>query len=426
MSDFYQPHSALDLLRRFEGNVEAPRRYLRERFELMQEVDAQLEAMTALADADVIMQTLDNVQGPLGGLPVAIKDIFDTCNMVTAYGSRIYARHRPVSDAVIVTLLRRQGAVSIGKAAACEFAYMAPTATRNPCAPNRTAGGSSSGSAAAVAAGYVPFAIGSQTAGSTIRPASFCGVAGYKPTFGLLPTIGMKCFSWSFDTVGLFASGVRDVAYLAQVLSGRRLVVNHLPSNPTFGLPESYPWTPASANAAAVMDRAVRTIEAAGAAVIPVRFPAWMTELTGAHATIQSYEAFRAIGFEYDHYREMLTPILREFLDKAAEVPNEAYVAACRKAESAKSALLAWFDGIDALLTPSAPDEAPDGLKSTGDPAFSRSWTLLGAPCVNVPGLRGERGGPIGVQVIGRRDDDAVTLALAAFVETTLTGCMAA
>ena len=152
----------------------------------------------------------------------------------------------------------------------------------------------------------------------------------------------------------------------------------------------------------------------------------WMTELTGVHATIQSYEAFRAIGFEYDHYREMLTPMLREFLDKAAEVPNEAYVAACRKAESAKSALPAWFDGIDALLTPGAPDEAPDGLNSTGDPAFSRNWTLLGTPCVSVPGPRGERGGPIGVQVIGRRDDDAVTLALAAFVETTLTGCMAA
>jgi len=420
MSDFYQPHSALDLIQRFEGDVKARRRYLHERFERIREVDGQLKAMTALADSDVIMQTLDNVQGPLRGLPVAIKDIFDTCDMVTAYGSRIYAGHRPVSDATIVTLLRRQGAVSIGKAAACEFAYMAPTPTRNPCAPNRTAGGSSSGSAAAVAAGYVPFAIGSQTAGSTIRPASFCGVAGYKPTFGLLPTTGMKCFSWSFDTVGLFASGVRDVAYLAQALSGRRLAVNHFPGKPTFGLPESYPWTPASANAAAVMDRAVRMIEAAGATVIPVCFPAWMAELIGAHATIESYEAFQTIGFEYDRYRELLTPILREFLDKAAEVPNDAYIAACRKAESAKTALLAWFDGTDALLTPSAPDEAPEGLNSTGDPAFSRNWTLLGAPCVSVPGLRGERGGPIGVQVIGRRNDDAATLALAAFVESTL------
>jgi Asp-tRNA(Asn)/Glu-tRNA(Gln) amidotransferase A subunit family amidase len=245
-------------------------------------------------------------------------------------------------------------------------------------------------------------------------------VAGYKPTFGLLPTLGMKCFSWSLDTVGLFASGVRDVAHLAQVLSGRRLAVNDLPSKPVFGLPESYPWASASVNAASVLDRAVHAIEAAGAMVTPVDFAPWMTEMIGAHATIQSYESFQALGFEYDHYREQLTPMLRDFLDRAADVPPDAYADACAKAEAAKTALLAWFDGIDALLTPSALDEAPDGLASTGDPAFSRNWTLLGTPCVSVPGLRGERGGPIGVQVIGRRGEDAATLALAAFVEEAL------
>src|SRR5208283_4261079 len=416
MSDLYQPHSALDLLQRFEGNAEAGRRYLHERFDRIREFDVQLEAMTAVRDPDAAMRAMDNLRGPLGSLPVAIKDIFYTHDLVTAYGSPIYAGHRPASDATIVTLLRRQGAVSIGKTATCEFAYMAPTPTRNPCALSRTAGGSSS----AVAAGYSPFAIGSQTGGSTIRPASFCGVAGYKPTFGLLPTLGMKCFSWSLDTVGLFASGVRDVAHLAQVLSGRRLAVNDLPSKPVFGLPESYPWASASVNAASVLDRAVRAIEAAGAMVTPVDFAPWMTEMIGAHATIQSYESFQALGFEYDHYREQLTPMLRDFLDKAADVPPDAYTEACAKAEAAKTALLAWFDGIDALLTPSALDEAPDGLASTGDPAFSRNWTLLGTPCVSVPGLRGERGGPIGVQVIGRRGEDAATLALAAFVEAAL------
>jgi Asp-tRNA(Asn)/Glu-tRNA(Gln) amidotransferase A subunit family amidase len=420
MSDLYQPHSALELLQRFEGNVEARRRYLHERFDRIREFDVQLEAMTAVPDPDAAMQALENVRGPLGGLPVAIKDIFDTHDLVTAYGSPIYAGHRPASDATIVTLLRRQGAVSIGKTVTCEFAYMAPTPTRNPCALNRTAGGSSSGSAAAVAAGYAPFAIGSQTAGSTIRPASFCGVAGYKPTFGLLPTLGMKCFSWSFDTVGLFASGVRDVAHLAQVLSGRRLAVSGLPVKPVFGLPESYPWASASVNATVVVDRAVHAIEAAGAVVKPVEFAPWMTEMTAAHATIQSYESFQTLGFEYDHHRERLTLMLRDFLDRAADVTADAYTDACAKAEAAKTALLAWFDGIDALLTPSALDEAPDGLASTGDPAFSRNWTLLGTPCVSVPGLRGERGGPIGVQVIGRRGGDAATLALAAFVEATL------
>ena len=420
MSDLYQPHSALELLRRFEGNVEARRHYLHERFERIREFDVQLRAMTALAELDATTQALDSVRGPLGGLPVAIKDIFDTHDLVTAYGSPIYADHRPASDAAIVTLLRRQGAVSIGKTATSEFAYMAPTPTRNPWALNCTAGGSSSGSAAAVAAGYAPFAIGSQTAGSTIRPASFCGVAGYKPTFGLLPTLGMKCFSWSFDTVGLFACHVRDVAHLAQALSGHRLAVSDLPVKPVYGLPDSYPWGSPSANAASVVDHAVHAIEAAGAVVRSVEFAPWMTEMTGAHATIQSYESFQSLGFEYDHRREQLTPMLREFLNSAADVSTDAYIDACANAEAAKAALLTWFDGIDGLLTPSAPDEAPEGLTSTGDPAFSRNWTLLGAPCVSVPGLRGERGGPIGVQVIGRRGEDAATLALAAFVEETL------
>jgi Asp-tRNA(Asn)/Glu-tRNA(Gln) amidotransferase A subunit family amidase len=417
MSDLYQPHSALELLQRFEGEAEARRHYLHERFERIREFDLQLEAMTAVPDPDVAMQALSTVRGPLSGLPVAIKDIFDTHDLVTAYGSPIYAGHRPASDATIVTLLRRQGAVSIGKTVTSEFAYMAPTPTRNPCALNCTAGGSSSGSAAAVAAGYAPFAIGSQTAGSTIRPASFCGVAGYKPTFGLLPTSGMKCFSWSFDTVGLFASGVRDVAHLAQVLSGRCLAVSDLPSKPVFGVPESYPWTPPSANAASVVDRAVHAIEAAGAVATPVDFALWMTEMIDVHATIQSYESFQSLGFEYDHHPERLTPMLRDFLKRAADVTTDAYISACAKAEAARAALLIWFDSIDALLTPSA----PDGLASTGDPAFSRNWTLLGVPCVSVPGLRGERGGPIGVQVIGRRGDDAATLALAAFVEAALT-----
>jgi Asp-tRNA(Asn)/Glu-tRNA(Gln) amidotransferase A subunit family amidase len=420
MSDLYQPDSALDLLQRFEGNSEARLRYLHERFDRICELDVQLKAMSAVRDPDAALRAMDHMRGPLGGLPVAIKDIFNTHDLVTAYGSPIYADHRPASDAAIVTLLRRQGALSIGKAVTCEFAYMAPTPTRNPCAPNRTAGGSSSGSAAAVAAGYAPFAIGSQTAGSTIRPASFCGVAGYKPTFGLLPTSGMKCFSWSFDTVGLFASGVRDVAHLAQALSGCSLAVADLPAKPIFGLPESYPWVSASVNAASVLDRAVHAIEAAGAKVTPVDFAPWMSEMVGAHATIQSYESFRTLGFEYDHYREQLTPMLRDFLDRAAAVTTDAYTDASAKAETAKTALLAWFDGIDALLTPSAVDEAPEGLDSTGDPAFSRNWTLLGTPCVSVPGLRGERGGPIGIQVIGRRGEDAATLALAAFVEAAL------
>lgn len=417
----YRPISALELLKRFSSDAEARRRDLRERIERISEYDDQVRAMTEVIDVETAVSALETADGPLGGLPVVVKDIFDTHDLVTAYGSPIYAGHRPVSDATVVTLLRRQGTTIIGKSVTCEFAYMAPSPTRNPCDLGRTAGGSSSGSAAAVAAGYAPFAVGSQTGGSTIRPASFCGISGYKPSFGMLPTAGMKGFSWSIDTVGLFAAGVRDVAYLAAALSGHRLMVDAVPFRPTFGLPESYPWTPPSDNALRVLESAARAIEVAGGKVKRVRFDARMGELVQAHATIQSYESYQALGFEYDHHRARLSPMLLNFLERAAEVSTDAYLNARALVESAlASSLPTLFDGVDALLTPSAPDEAPMGLESTGDPAFNRNWTLLGTPCVSVPGLRGKSGAPIGAQVIGRRGDDCRTLAVAAFLEDAI------
>jgi Asp-tRNA(Asn)/Glu-tRNA(Gln) amidotransferase A subunit family amidase len=384
------------------------------------EVDPQINAMTAVMRREAAMANGAAASGPLAGIPVAVKDIYDTHDLSTSYGSPIYAGHQPKSDAAVVTLLRRRGAVIVGKTTTSEFAYMAPTATRNPYDMERTPGGSSAGSAAAVAAGMVPFAIGSQTGGSTIRPASFCGIAGYKPTFGLLSTVGMKCFSWSFDTVGLFAAGVLDVAYLAQALSGRQLAVGEAGDMPAFGIPESYPWTKASANASAVLDVAIAAIEGAGGRVKRIRFDSWMADLIDAHDTIQSYEAWRALGYEYDHHRNDLSPILAGFMDRASSVDTATYAKACALMGHAKDRLAQLFEGVTALLTPSAPDEAPVGFDSTGDPSFNRNWTLLGCPCVSVPGLLGERGGPIGVQIIGRPWDDARCLSAAAFAERAI------
>ncbi|WP_049782493.1 amidase [Paraburkholderia xenovorans] len=419
---FYRPLSGLDLLGRTADDPRERGRVVLESLMRIEEVESEVRAMTAVARREAAMATATAARGPLAGMPIAVKDIFDTNEFVTSYGSPIYESQQPKSDAAIVTLLRRNGAVIMGKTVTSEFAYMSPTATRNPCGLGRTAGGSSSGSAAAVAAGIVPFAIGSQTGGSTIRPASFCGVAGYKPTFGILPTVGMKCFSWSFDTIGLFAAGVRDVAYLAQILSGRQLAVERVSTSPVFGVPDSYPWTEPSANAGAVLDIAARAIEDAGGRIRRVRFAPWMADLISAHDTIQSYEAYQALGFEYDHHRADLSPKLAAFLERAAHVDTATYAKACVSMEQAKDRLSELFDGITALLTPSAPDEALDGLGSTGDPAFNRNWTLLGCPCVNVPGLWGARGGPIGVQVICRPRDDARCLDAAAFVERAITG----
>ncbi|RQV07321.1 amidase [Burkholderia cenocepacia] len=419
---FYRPRSALQMLARIDGAHAARSRAMDDAFARIDAVEASIRALTAVASREAALAAAGAAHGPLGGLPVVVKDIFDTQALPTCYGSPIYARHQPAADAAIVTMLRRAGGVVIAKSVTSEFAYMAPTVTRNPCDPGRTAGGSSSGSAAAVAAGYAPFAIGSQTGGSTIRPASFCGIAGYKPTVAMLPTAGMKGFSWTADTVGLFAATVRDVAYLGAVLAARDpRTVDATPLDvPVFGVPESWPWTQPSDNACAVLDTAIRAIERAGGRVRRVRFAPWMARMTEAHETIQRYEAYRTLGFEYDRHRDVLTPMLATFLERASQVDTASYLAARAELAAARDALGGWFDGLSGLLTPSAPDEAPDGLASTGDPAFNRNWTLLGAPCVNVPGLRGARGAPIGVQVIAPRGDDLRCLAAARFVEQAI------
>lgn len=417
---FYGPVSGLDLLARIDKDPQKRGCIVLDALARIEDADPEIRAMTVVATREVAMASAAAARGPLAGIPIAVKDIYDTHDFVTQYGSPIYRDYRPGSDAAIVTQLRRKGGVIVGKTVTSEFAYMAPTVTRNPCDVGRTAGGSSSGSAGAVAAGMVPFAIGSQTGGSTIRPASFCGIAGYKPTLGMLPTVGMKGFSWSFDTVGLFAARVRDVAYFAQVLSGRELAVDAAAISPVFGVPECYPWTEPSANASAALDTAIRAIEHAGGRVQRLRFDSWMAVMIGAHHTIQSYEAWQALGYEYDHHRVALSPMLAKFLGQASLVDTATYARACVLMEQARGKLSGLFHGLTGLLTPSAPDEAPDGLRSTGDPAFNRNWTLLGCPCVNVPGLWGTRGGPIGVQVIGRPGDDAQCLDAAAFVEQAI------
>jgi Asp-tRNA(Asn)/Glu-tRNA(Gln) amidotransferase A subunit family amidase len=419
-NSFYRPCSGLDLLKHACGDPRERDRAVLESLARIEEVEPEVRAMATVAHRETALTAAASAKGPLAGIPIAVKDIFDTSGLVTCYGSPIYEGHQPKSDAAIVTLLRRNGGIVIGKTVTSEFAYMTPPVTRNPCDLARTPGGSSSGSAAAVAAGIAPFAIGSQTGGSTIRPASFCGIAGYKPTLGMLPTVGMKCFSWSLDTVGLFGAGVRDVAYLAQVLSGRQLALSGVSASPVFGVPDSYPWTAPSMNASDALDMAVRAIEQAGGRVQRVHFAPWMADVVAAHDTIQSYEAYQALGFEYDHHRGDLSPLLASFLERAARVDTATYARALVLAEQAKARLAEQFDGITGLLTPSAPDEAPDSLASTGDPAFNRNWTLLGCPCVNVPGLRGTRGGPIGVQVICRPWDDARCLEAAAFAEQAI------
>ncbi len=321
--------------------------------------------------------------------------------------------------------IRRAGGVVIGKTTSTEFAYLHPTATRNPNAAGRTPGGSSAGSAAAVAAGLVELAIGTQTGGSVIRPASYCGAVGYKPSFGWLPTAGVRCFSWSLDTVGLFTRSVADAAFFAQALAGRRFAEAASTAAPRFGLVTAFPWGALSPAMAAALHDAAARLRAAGHTVKEVRLPPWAADAFEAQATVQGWEAVRSLHTELAQHADALSPLLRDYLREAAEsISDAAYDAAQRTATAAREALAEdglAAHGVDVLLTPSAPDEAPLlSEHSTGAASYNRLWTLLGVPCVSVPGLRGPHGAPLGLQVIGARGADAECLRAAAVLEALL------
>jgi Asp-tRNA(Asn)/Glu-tRNA(Gln) amidotransferase A subunit family amidase len=358
---------------------------------------------------------------PLRGLPVGVKDIIDTVDFATSYGSPIYAGHRPSTDAAIVSMVRRAGGILIGKTVSTPFAFLDPGKTRNPRNPAHTPGGSSSGSAAAVAAGMVPIALGTQTGGSIIRPASFCGVAGFKPSFRLLPTAGIKCFSWSLDTAGLFAASVADIAFAAAALSGRNLRIDQEAPLPLrIALVHTSTWNEATAAMQRAVETAGRAVAACGAQLIELVLPAIFDDAVSAFATIQSYEAWRAYAFEYDHYRDRLPPRLADLLDKAAAITPDDYDAARRVAKRARQTLNQLTSEIDVLLTPSAASAAPKGLDFLGTPAFNRLWTLMGTPCISVPGLTDGDGMPLGIQIVGRFARDRTALAAAHFVERAI------
>ncbi len=374
--------------------------------------DGELRSFVAVHDAAGAARELDRALthgGALQGLAVGVKDIFDTATLPTSYGSPLYRGHQPRSDAAIVQAVRRAGGVVVGKTSTTEFAFLNPTDTRNPNAEGRTPGGSSAGSAASVAAGLVPLAVGTQTGGSVIRPASYCGVVGFKPTFGALPTPGLKPFSWSLDTVGLFTRSVDDMATYASAIAGRDWKAQ-AGAMPVFGVAWDYPWEPLSASGRKALEAAVAALRAAGATVRDVTLPAWLGPVFKAHDLVQGWEAIRAVADEFQFHADALSPVLRDYLQQAREVTDAQYEAGHAQAVAGRRDLGAIFDGIDVLLTPSAPDEPPAGFGSTGASTWNRAWTLLHVPCLNVPGTTGVNGFPMGVQVIAPVREDALCL----------------
>ncbi|MER2197744.1 amidase [Methylobacterium brachiatum] len=378
--------------------------------------EPELRALVTLDDDPAISDS-----GPLAGIAVGVKDIIDSAGLPTQMGSALYEGWRPRGDSAVVARLKGLGAVALAKTTTTAFASSDPTATVNPHDPGHSPGGSSAGSAAAVGAGLLPLALGTQTAGSVIRPASYCGCAAVKPSFRLIPTVGVKTYSWALDTVGLFAAGVADVAHALALVTGRPEIARAEPgSAPRIGLVRQDFAEAPEPEAEAALARARQAAERSGAQVTDLALPPELALAWERHRIIQNYEGRLALAWEYDSHRDALPPRVREHLDAGAAIAAAEYDDARRHAHRARRVLKGLFSEYDAILTFSAPGPAPATLASTGDPRFNQLWTLMGVPCVNVP-VPGERL-PVGVQVIGRFGDDGRALAVARMIEDALRG----
>jgi Asp-tRNA(Asn)/Glu-tRNA(Gln) amidotransferase A subunit family amidase len=360
--------------------------------------------------------------GALHGLPIGVKDVFDTSDMPSEYGSPIWRGWRPRADAAAVAWARQAGAVVMGKTVTTEFATRKPGPTGNPHNPGHTPGGSSSGSAAGVADFFFPLAYGTQTAGSVIRPAAYCGVVGYKPSYGIINRFGMKLMSESLDTVGVIARSVADCALFAGAVSGRDLGDPDVrpEKSPRIGICRSPAWDKALPETEALLSRVASALARAGGSVVDRELPQEVAAIEAAHPIVMNNESARALGWELANAREQISEGLRERLEFGLS-RSEAEVAAAHAVfESAQRAFPACMDGLNALVTPSAPGQAPAGLEWTGDPAFNLIWTSLHVPCVTVPAGAGPDGLPLGIQIVTRIGEDRQALAWAQWVAAAI------
>jgi Asp-tRNA(Asn)/Glu-tRNA(Gln) amidotransferase A subunit family amidase len=352
------------------------------------------------------------VRGRLHGVPVGVKDVIDTFDMPTEMGSPIYRGHRPIADASCVALLRAEGALVLGKTVTCEFAGPAPAQTTNPHDPQRTPGGSSSGSAAAVADYMVPLAFGTQTGGSILRPAAYCGVVGFKPTFGMINPRGVKPAAESLDTIGLLARTVEDVALAMSVLVSAD-EATWLPATTRIriGLCRTHAWDTADdATKKAVMDAASR-LGSEGHVVEDITLPAAWSKLSATREIVNDYERARAIAHEWRTSPDLISSELAQSIRRGFAMPAERYIGALRDLEVCRQALEPLFEVFDVLLAPTVSSEAPLGLSHTGDHQLQSIWTQLRTPAIHLPTHAGPNGMPIGIQLVGRPYGDRELLA---------------
>jgi Asp-tRNA(Asn)/Glu-tRNA(Gln) amidotransferase A subunit family amidase len=394
----------------------------------IREVDGQVQAWTFLDEEHALAQArardLDRAEGrptgPLHGVPVGIKDIFDTCDMPTEDGTVLHAGRTPTRDAVAVAALRATGAVIMGKTVTTECATYAPGKTRNPHNPEHTPGGSSSGSAAAVAAGMVPLALGSQTNGSVIRPAAFCGVYGFKPSHGLIPRSGVLKLSRTLDHVGMFARSIEDLALLAETLVGwdyddpdtrpratiafREVAAQEPPLPPLLGFVKPPVWDRADADTRDAFGELAAQLKDS---VVEIELPPLTAQALDWHRLIMEAEMAANLDREYEKGADRLSKSLREQLARGREIRALEYQRALARIPLLNSGFEEMFERCDAFITPAAPGTAPKGLDYTGDPSFCSLWTLCGMPALSLPLMEGSNGLPLGVQLVGPRGADA-------------------
>ena len=358
----------------------------------------------------------------LHGIPVGIKDIMDTSGMLTTMGSPIYSNYVPQRDATIVAMLKNSGAIVAGKTETTEFAYYHPGKTRNPHNIGHTPGGSSMGSAVAVANKMLPIALGTQTAGSVIRPAAYCGVTGYKASHGSVSLAGIFGFAQSLDSLGFFVRQVRDLAIIRHTLFGAPIAFPPLPDTIRVGLVKTAHWQDADDSQRKVIDKVCNYLDGVHFSVSEVQVGPADGSLTDAQVTVMAYEGCRSLTAEYVNHADLLSDPIKQLIELGRSTTFEAYQQALTLSELWQNKVKKIFDEYDVLLTPSAPGEAPKGLSSTGDPIFNRIWTLLKVPCIHLPCGYGPRGLPLGIQLIGPFNQDDRLLSIAQRVQDYLTG----
>lgn len=336
---------------------------------------------------------------PLHGIPVGIKDLIDTADLPTGYGSEIYNGHQPEQDSAIVTELKKRGAIILGKTVTTEFAYYAPGPTRNPLNTAHTPGGSSSGSAAAVADCQVPFALGTQTVGSMIRPGSFNGIVALKPTYGTLPYAGTKSLSPSLDTLGTFSRTIGDQRILLTALAPH-LQISNSPTAPKIALCKTPFWSHASADMQQAFDNYSEKIIEAGFTATHYELSPAFADLADAQFDIMAHEAADCLRLEATEHRSQMSEQILDLMARGSSV-TPARNAQCRNLLArCHYQLTQIFKQFDFIITPATVGEAPDGIHATGDPVFNRIWTFLGVPCITFPIAKGQQGLPMGIQVI--------------------------